>query len=285
VHVTAPTANTAVGKQSTPMKAPPGLDPSARVFQPTDDARTGHSQSPPPVSASASKAERQWKYGADPASYSYSTDGASLHHHSPAVHASVPAPTSVPVQQTVTFRMSAAGPPPAASAPAPVPPVVIPPSQQQVSFKEHSPHVQYPDPSTIAPMAAVAPHAVDYRAARPRNGPPPSESVDMYAHMAMQHGNMGMYRQPNVMPGGYNMPMASMGMPVYDPQMVYMHHDPAVMQMAHYGDGTMWYNVPQGMQPGMPQGMPMPGGPSQGGADGTGGTVYYPLPPAPPANE
>lgn len=191
--------------------------------------------------------------------------------------------TGAPVQQTVTFRASTVVPPTGTPAAAGASTTVAGTAPgQQVSYQERSQH--YADPA--APHI-VKPTAADYvpmAATRHRAGPPPTE--DGYAHLqpppAAPHGGM-MYRPGTVMPGGmpagYGMPMGNMGMPVYDPQqMMYMHDSTVMPQMGHYGDGTVWYNMPH-------QGMPMGGHAHAQGAESTGGTVYYPLPPAPPTSE
>ena len=273
VHAKAP--NT---KSSTPVKAPPGLDaslnPSARVFEPTDEA-----SSPSNSAKAGSGGGRTWKYGADPATYSYKTQhSAEMGHSLPTRVVSNTTPIGIPaVQQTVTvtFRNSTA-----ADASAAVP---VPPSQQQVSFKEHSPMVQYPDGQSAHGTAhpvrpLLQPSPADYLPVPPvhhqshaagRHPRVPTEGMDMYtAHMAMQQQNM--YRQGGVAPGAYGMPM---NMAVYDPQMMYMGHDP-MTQMGHYGDPSMWYGVPQSMIPGMG----LTSGVSSETGSHTGGTVYYPLP-------
>jgi hypothetical protein len=283
VHAVAPSRHT---PGTTPIKPPPGLDsamlnPAAREFQPTDDSR-GSSQSPAPVR----KGERQWKYGADPATYSYATDPASIAAHA-ASALSAPAP-----QQTVTIRMDSIIPPTVAvSAPAASTSFPAPQAGPQVTYKERSPHAPYAEGATQSSAPIVLPTPADYHPATMagRMRVPGAEGVDIYGqHMPLPHhaaqpqgqAHMGMYHRPaGIVPGAYNMPMAGMGMPVYDPQMMYMH-DAVQMGHHHYGDGTVWYNMQQGMHP--PSGM-TPSGPEPGAV--SGGTVYYPLPPAPPASE
>ena len=304
---TAKATQSTVATKSTPVKPPPGLDsavlnPGARAFQPTDDAAR-HSPSPTPsgTPSNSSAGRGKWKYGADPASYSYTTDGVA-----PPVIAAYVAVSTAPVQQTVTFRGVNAPESPAIPAASTIPSTPVPPTQQQVSYKEHSPLIKYPSAGTThqtPPPAVQHPRPTDFHSAgRPARSPAAAThnptavdpSADMYG-MGIpmpQHSGM-MYR------GSY------MSMPMYDPQQMMYMSDPSMMQgmamgrgMSHhsmghhphmhshhagggeYGDGTVWYsNMPTQSMGGMA------GIPSADGTAVSGGTVYYPLPPSAPTRE
>lgn len=277
-------------------KGPPGLDtvalnPSARVFQPTDDSPRGSN------SGSASKAERRNKAPAE-SYYEPGFDYSTAVHNASHVQAQLqhqqhttyyPLPVSAGVTTTTSATTSAAGAtyadttPSVTSAPSAAVPAAVSASPLPVTQP-----MPYGSPQ---PVPYSVPQS-DYRGRRGNsnsNNNMSGSEVDMYGHPHTANGHgMGMYRGhgqqsgvPMQMQAGY------MNVPVYDSS-IYMndHSHMQVQGMAggvpmYMADGSLWYpTISQNMQQSSMQNMHgvVPGIPADGT---TGGTVYYPLPPQP----